>query len=146
VKAWSVPGRPFNVGPLSSPERAVRSIHCDATSPLDFDAVIAAIAERYPGTHVLEPDWYAKRYSEDVAVAERLGWPASNPVSDSTLRVWTERGVQRGFQVPIRDGLLLYARLDVTGGYFFCRESDFTQKDVEPLVSILKQFPLAMKV
>jgi hypothetical protein len=124
----------------------LRSILCDATSPLDFDAVIAAIAERYPGTHVVEPDWYAKRSSEDVAVAERLGWPASNPVSDSSLRMWAERGVQRGFQVPICDGLLLYARLDVTGGYFFCRESDFAPGDVEPLISILKQFPLAMNV
>jgi len=112
---------------------------------LDFDAVIAAISARYPGTNVVEPDWYAKRYSEDVAVAERLGWPASNPVSDSTLRVWTERGLQRGFQVPIRDDLVLYGRLDSTGGYFFCRERDFDPEDVEPLISVLKRFPLTSK-
>ena len=123
----------------------MRSISCDATSPLDFDAVIAAVAQRYPGTHVIEADWYAERRAKEVAVYERIGMPIPNPPLESLDRVWAERGLQRGFEIPIRAGLKLYARLDKTGGYFFCRESDFVLEDVEPLVAILKQFPLSVK-
>ena len=123
----------------------MRSIDCTASSPLDVDAVIAAITDRYPGTHIVEADWYAERRAKGVAVCERIGMPIPNAPLDSLDRVWTEKGLQRGFEVPIRVGLTLYARLDKSGGYFFCRDSEFASEDVEPLVSILKQFPLAVK-
>jgi hypothetical protein len=120
----------------------VRSIDCTASSPLDFDAVIAAISDRFPGTHIVEADWYAERRAKEVAVWERIGMPIPNAPLDSLDRVWAEKGLQRGFEVPIREGLKLYARLDKSGGYFFCREAEFLPVDVEPLVSILKQFPV----
>jgi hypothetical protein len=123
----------------------VRSIDCTASSPLDFDAVIAAITGRFPGTHIVEADWYAERRAKEVAVCERIGMPIPNAPLDSLDRVWAEKGLQRGFEVPIRAGLKLYARLDKSGGYFFCRESEFVPEDIEPLVSILKQFPLLVK-
>lgn len=123
----------------------MRSIDCEATSPLDFDAVIAAIADRYPGTKIIEADWYAERRGKEVTVCERVGMPIANAPLDSLDRVWAERGLQRGFEVPIRKGLKLYARLDKTGGYLFCRESEFAPADVELLISILKQFPLALR-
>lgn len=123
----------------------MRSIRCAASSPLDFDTVIAAIADRYPGTHIIEADWYAERRAKEVAVSERIGMPIPNPPLDSLDRVWAEKGLQRGFEIPIREGLKLYARLDKTGGYFFCRESEFAPEDVELLVSILKRFPLSLK-
>jgi hypothetical protein len=134
-----------NVGPLFSPERIVRLITCAASSPLDFDAVIAAIADRYPGTEIVEADWYAEQRAKGVAVCERIGMPIPNPPLNSLDRAWAEKGLQRGFEVPVRDGLKLYARLDKSGGYFFCRESEFVPVDIEPLVSILKQFPLSVK-
>jgi hypothetical protein len=123
----------------------VRSIDCAASSPLDFDAVIAAITDRFPGTRIVEADWYAERRAKEVAVCERIGMPIPNAPLDSLDRVWAERGLQRGFEVPIRDGLTLYARLDKSGGYFFCCESEFVPEDVEPLILMLKQFPLSVR-
>ncbi len=140
-----MPARPLNVGPLSSPERFVHTIDCQASSPLDFDAVIASIADRYPGTHIVEADWYAERRAKEVAVGERFGMRIPNPPLDSLDRVWAERGLQRGFQVPIREGLKLYARLDKTGGYFFHRAGEFDEHEVLPLIEILKGFALSVR-
>jgi len=123
----------------------VFTIDCRAISPLSFDAVIAAIAARYAGTHVVEWDWYAERRAREVAVCERIGMPIPNPPLESLDRVWAEKGVQRGFEVPIREGLNLYARLDKTGGYFFSRSGEFSEHDVAPLIDILKQFGLSLQ-
>lgn len=127
------------------PERIVHSIDCHASSPLDFDAVIAAIGARYPGTHIVEADWYAERRAKEVAVCERIGMPVPNPPLDSLDGVWAQKGLQRGFEVPIRDGLTLYARLDKTGGYFFHRAGQFAEREVFPLVEILKRFGLSLR-
>jgi hypothetical protein len=125
-------------------ERIV-SIYCAASSPLDFDAVIAAIVSRYPGTHIVEADWYAERRAKEVAVCERTGTPIPNPPLDSLDRVWAEKGLQRGFEVPIREGLKLYARLDKTGGYFFHRAGEFNEDEVLPLIEILQRFGLSLR-
>src|SRR4051812_46330067 len=109
------------------------SIHCDASSGLDFDRVIAAIAKAYSGTRVVQRDWYASRLAEEVAVCDRIGMPVPNAPVESLMRTWAERGLQRGFEVPVRPGLCLYARLDKTGGYFFT-DSEFSQTEVKPLV------------
>jgi hypothetical protein len=67
--------------------------------------------------------------------------------------------LQRGFEVPVRDGLKLYARLDKTGGYFFhgARRVDerymlpmeilrpFDEQEVLPLIEILKRFRLTLR-
>jgi hypothetical protein len=123
----------------------VHTIVCQASSPLDFDAVIAAVGERYPGTHVVEADWYAQRRAESVAACERIGMPIPNPPLDSLDRAWARHGLQRGFEVPIREGLKLYARLDKMGGYFFHRAGEFNEHDVLPLVDILKRFHLSLR-
>lgn len=52
--------------------------------------------------------------------------------------------MQRGFEVPIRDGLTLYARLDKLGGYFLARDSDFEDRDIDPLIKILKSFSITI--
>jgi hypothetical protein len=123
----------------------VHSIFCQASSHLDFDAVIAAIADRYPGTHIVQADWYAERRAEEVAVCERIGMAIPNPPLDSLDRVWAEKGLQRGFEVPIRDGLSLYARLSKTGGYFFHRAGEFDEREVLPLIELLKRHGLSLQ-
>ncbi|HYE20193.1 MAG TPA: hypothetical protein VEA69_17225 [Tepidisphaeraceae bacterium] len=89
---------------------------------------------------MIEADWYAARQAKEIAACERVGMPIPNPPLDSLDRVWAERGLQRGFEVPIREGLTLYGRLDKTGGYFFHRGGDFDEGEVLPLVEILKRF------
>jgi len=123
----------------------VRTIDCQASSPLDFDRVIAAIGERYPGTHIVEADWYAERRAKEVAICERIGMQIPNPPLESLDRVWAEKGLQRGFEVPIREDLHLYARLDKTGGYFLHRGGEFDLREVSPLLEILKGFGLTLR-
>lgn len=122
----------------------MNSINCEASSPLDFDAVIAAIVDRYPGTHVVEADWYAEQRAKQVAICERTGIQIPNHPLDSLDRTWVERGLQRGFEVPIHEGLNLYARLDKTGGYFFCRAGEYDKSDILPLIEILRRFELSL--
>lgn len=123
----------------------MHSIFCEASSALDFDAVIAAVGERYPGTQVVEADWYAQRRAQSVAACEHIGVPISNPRLDSLDRAWARHGLQRGFEVPIREGLTLYARLDKMGGYFLHRAGEFDEHDVLPLIEILKRFHLSLR-
>jgi hypothetical protein len=71
--------------------------------------------------------------------------PIPNAPLNSLDRVWAERGLQRGFEVSVREGLTLYARLDKTGGYFFRRAGEFDEQEVLPLVEILKRFGLTLR-
>lgn len=122
----------------------MRHIDCKASEPLDFDRVIAAIKGCYPATKITETDWYANRHAAAVTACKFIGMPIPNPPLDCIERVWSERGLQRGFEVPIRDDLRLYARLDKTGGYFFCKSNEFELDDASQLIKILTRFDLAL--
>jgi hypothetical protein len=122
----------------------VQLITCTASKPLDFDAVIEAITQRYPGTRVVEPDWYAQRHAKEVALCRSMGWPMTHPPLLSLERCWAEFGLQRGFEVPIRQDILLYARLDKTGGYFLRKRGTVKPIQLAPLVEILERFGLVL--
>jgi hypothetical protein len=119
-------------------------LYCRSSSPLDFDRVITAITERYPATRIVEADWYAERRAHDLAIYKQGGLPEPYVAIQSLDRASEERGLQRGFEVPIDSGVTLYARLDKRGGYFHCRERTFGLDEVAPLVEILKRFDLSL--
>ena len=72
--------------------------------------------------------------------------PLPNVVIDSLDRVWAEKGLQRGFEVPVSNGLNLYGRLDQTGGFFIRRDREFEPEEVAPLLAILRSFGLALQL
>ena len=115
---------------------------CQTATPLDFDAVIAAVAAAYPGTRIVQHDWHADRYRQESEVAKRGGLQIPTQPMISLQRVWDKKGLQRAFEVPICDDLMLYARLDKTGGYFISRTTGIAEADVARLGGILTSFGL----
>jgi hypothetical protein len=87
---------------------------CESSTPLDADAVIAALAAAFPGTRVVHEDFYADRLAE----CERAGLgPESAPVA-RFRQFRGDEGVVRVFDVPVEDGLVIRGRLGGTGGDF----------------------------
>jgi hypothetical protein len=123
----------------------MRSINVKAVSRLDFDHVIQTLAVRFPGTVILQRDWYAATFLECMQTADRLGWSVDAAPVQAVLNAWAEYGVQRSFQVPLCDGVTLYARLSRAGGYFFCYESEFTEGQAAPLTAILSSFDVVIE-
>ena len=119
-------------------------ITAGADGRLNFDALIAAIARRYPGTAVSESDYYAARIAHEAAAARARGQPSSNPALDCTVRVAAEHGLQRQITVPIRDGLALTGRVDRLGCLFTAKQ--FAAADVGPLVELLTAAGLTVEV
>jgi hypothetical protein len=86
-----------------------------ADGALDFDALIAAIRDLYPGTEVTQPDYYTARIARETEIAREVGMPVPNVVIECTTRISKEHGLQREFSVPIRDGTSMTGRADRLG-------------------------------
>src|SRR5687768_2088334 len=123
-------------------------IGAHADGKLDFDRVIDAVCQVYPGAMVTDADYYATRIARQVEISKQLGMPIPNGPLECTQRVAKEHGLQREMNVPIRAGLCLYGRLDRLG-CLFSTESDATEtptlQEVQPLIEVLTRFGLRVE-
>jgi hypothetical protein len=122
----------------------VAFIGADADGRLDFDALITAIGQLYPGTQVTVPDYYAARIAREAEAARARGRPGPNPALECTVRVAEEHGLQRQINVPVREGLSLTGRVDRFGCLFTAER--FSRAEVGPLVELLVRAGLSVKV
>lgn len=89
-----------------------------ADGDVDFDSLIESISQRYPGTRVTDPDYYATRIARQIEICKEQGKAIPNEPLECTIRVSHEHGVQREIDVPIIPGFHLYERLDRLGCLF----------------------------
>jgi hypothetical protein len=120
-----------------------------ADGNLDFDALIELIRQRYADTVVTDADYYASRIARQTKNSKALGMQIPNAPLDCTIRISKEHGVQRQIQIPIREGLRLYGRLDRLGCLFGINTDATeapTKGDIQPLVEILKDARLRIEL
>jgi len=85
-------------------------------SSYSVDEIIAAIAERFPGTRITAEDWYAeRRKQEETVIAELRKHGSPMPTADHILnnldRTARDAGLTRGVEIPLDDGNVLQGRV-----------------------------------
>lgn len=107
-----------------------------ASGTLDFDAIIEAINIRFPGTRIIEPDWYAPMIARTIEVANENGMPIPTRPLECLQEAHERIGVQREIFIPLRGGV--EGRLDSSGASFISCHGTTDVPTVEELQSLIE--------
>ena len=115
-----------------------------ANSDFDFDGLVAVLLATFPASTVITDDYYADRLERSLERARDNGWPTDSAPIECLKRVSAKHGLQRHISVVVSSTLTFNSRIDKLG-VFMMSGQDFTESDAEPLLDVLRHYPVEIE-
>lgn len=119
-------------------------ITCKAQADLDFNSLVADLRRAFPESTMISDDYYADRLAREIGISNEHGWSLDTKPIECTRRVAAEHGIQRRLWVRVSKTLVFDTRIDKMGALLVTHDSHCIA-DAEPVLAILRQYPVAIE-